>query len=116
VPRERGEEEVGGGEGGGGGGDRDDSRTSSDDDVDVEVDDDDVLYNALVVVAADGTVLTRYHKTHLYVVDETWASEGSGFVSVPIPVRDGAGGESGEVRSIQHWSPYDRVREVNADP
>jgi hypothetical protein len=74
------------------------------------------LYNALVVVAADGTVLTRYHKTHLYVVDETWASEGSGFVSVPIPVRGGAGGESGEVRSIQHWSPYDRVREVNADP
>jgi predicted amidohydrolase len=52
------------------------------------------LYNALVVVGPDGAVLAQYHKSFLYCVDKTWASEGGGFISVPIPIvtRGGGGG------------------------
>jgi len=48
----------------------------------------DALYNALVAVGPDGNTLTHYHKSFLYVVDKTWAREGSGFTCVDIPVRN----------------------------
>lgn len=55
------------------------------------------LYNALVVVGPDGTVLAHYHKSFLYCIDKTWASEGGGFISVPIPfVTRGDGGGDGD--------------------
>ena len=58
----------------------------------------DALYNALVAVGPDGNTLTHYHKSFLYVVDKTWADEGSGFVCVDVPVRRAPlGGEGGGV-------------------
>ena len=59
----------------------------------------DALYNALVAVGPDGTTLTHYHKSFLYVVDKTWADEGSGFVCVDIPVRKGKDDATAYVRA-----------------
>ena len=42
------------------------------------------LYNALVFVSATGDVLAHYRKTFLYSTDETWASEGHGFLATEI--------------------------------
>ena len=53
----------------------------------------DALYNALVAVGPDGNTLTHYHKSFLYVVDKTWATEGSGFVCVDVPVRNASFGD-----------------------
>lgn len=44
------------------------------------------MFNALAAVGPDGETITTYHKSFLYCVDKTWASEGGGFVSVNIPV------------------------------
>lgn len=62
----------------------------------------DALFNALVAVGPDGSTLANYHKTFLYVIDKTWAREGTGFISVDIPIREDsfapsdAAGVSGE--------------------
>jgi protein N-terminal amidase len=47
----------------------------------------DVMYNALCVIGPDGETIAHYHKSFLYVVDKTWATEGDGFLSLCLPVR-----------------------------
>jgi protein N-terminal amidase len=44
-------------------------------------------FNALVAVGPDGVVLANYHKTFLYVIDKTWATEGHGFTTITLPLR-----------------------------
>ena len=44
-------------------------------------------FNALVAVGPDGVVLANYHKTFLYVIDKTWATEGDGFTTITLPLR-----------------------------
>eukprot|EP00668_Euglena_longa_P034352 GGOE01044150.1.p1 GENE.GGOE01044150.1~~GGOE01044150.1.p1 ORF type:complete len:319 (-),score=102.74 GGOE01044150.1:361-1287(-) len=53
----------------------------------------DPLYNSMLVVGPDGTVLNRYHKHFLYVTDETWATPGPAFhaVTLPLGVKVGLG-------------------------
>lgn len=47
------------------------------------------LYNSVVMVQAQGTIIGNYRKTFLYYTDETWAQEGpDGFFSGEI---DGLG-------------------------
>ena len=88
----------GGGGGGGGAGGEDDNppttsaatgggtETSHDDDDDKDDKDDAQLYNAMVVVGPDGTILAHYHKSFLYCIDKTWATEGAGFTTVSVPI------------------------------
>lgn len=44
------------------------------------------MYNSLVFVSPSGEVLAHYRKTFLYYTDETWASEGQGFLTVDLPM------------------------------
>jgi len=44
-------------------------------------------FNSTVTVAPDGEILAHYRKSFLYVTDETWASEGSGFYAGVLPLR-----------------------------
>ncbi|KAI9319390.1 carbon-nitrogen hydrolase [Dichotomocladium elegans] len=49
---------------------------------------DDKYYNSLCCVDPQGTRIATYRKTFLYTVDENWACEGPGFISMAI---DGLG-------------------------
>lgn len=44
-------------------------------------------YNSTVTIGPDGTILAHYRKSFLYMTDETWATEGSGFFSGQLPLR-----------------------------
>lgn len=46
-------------------------------------------FNSTVTVAPDGKILAHYRKSFLYMTDETWASEGSGFYAGVLPLRGG---------------------------
>ena len=92
---DEGEGEGGRGRPGGGGGGEPPTTSSADRPPNEQ------LYNAMVVVGPDGTVLAHYHKSFLYCIDKTWASEGGGFMSVPIPIVGGnAGGAEGGVEGV----------------
>jgi protein N-terminal amidase len=43
-------------------------------------------FNSLVFVNYEGEVVAHYRKSFLYYTDETWAAEGSGFLSSVLPL------------------------------
>lgn len=48
---------------------------------------DDGLYNSMMVVDPNGSLIKNYRKSFLYHVDKTWCIEGSGFDTVVIQVK-----------------------------
>ena len=61
-------------------------------------------FNALVAVGPDGVVLANYHKTFLYVIDKTWATEGDGFTTITLPLRGASTSAPTTTRFARRWA------------
>lgn len=53
--------------------------------VDLQPGDDTGYYNSALVMDSEGEIIGNYRKSHLYYTDETWAQEGTGFMSTHLP-------------------------------
>jgi protein N-terminal amidase len=70
---------------------------------------DNVLYNSLLAVDRNGTLVHVYRKHFLYTTDESWATEGPGFSVVELPgLGTCAPGICMDLNPKQFKAPFDR--------
>jgi protein N-terminal amidase len=72
------------------------------------VSDDNIYYNSIAFVSPQGSLIDVYDKHFLFMTDENWAMEGSGFKSIPVPSLGTIGfGICMDINPKQFKAPFD---------